>query len=155
MSEQQIVRKNTKGLAKIKKELDNLKIQNKEICMEINNILLEETKEEKKDFEEALERYNTKMQAVFERDDVKEKLDDKYKCEDKIYNIVEQVQRTYKKAVKSIMDQPVSMKEKEQKIIKLQAKIQNALINDEEKKLLTILRNQIQAVPYKSRKLLM
>lgn len=155
MSEQQIVRKNPKGLAKIKKELDNLKIQNKEICMEINNILLEETKEEKKDFEEALERYNTKMQAVFERDDVKEKLDDKYKCEDKIYNIVEQVQRTYKKAVKSIMDQPVSMKEKEQKIIKLQAKIQNALINDEEKKLLTILRNQIQAVPYKSRKLLM
>lgn len=155
MSGQQIVRKNPKGLAKIKKELDNLKIQNKEICMEINNILLEETKEEKKDFEEALERYNTKMQAVFERDDVKEKLDDKYKCEDKIYNIVEQVQRTYKKAVKSIMDQPVSMKEKEQKIIKLQAKIQNALINDEEKKLLTILRNQIQAVPYKSRKLLM
>ena len=31
MSEQQIVRKNPKGLAKIKKELDNLKIQNKEI----------------------------------------------------------------------------------------------------------------------------
>ena len=155
MSGQQIVRKNPKGLAKIKRELDNLKVQNKEICMEINDILVEETKEEKKDFEEALERYNTKMQAVFERDDVKEKLDDKYKCEDKIYNIVEQVQRTYKKAVKSIMDQPVSMKEKEQKIIKLQAKIQNALINDEEKKLLTILRNQIQAVPYKSRKLLM
>jgi len=155
MSGQQIVRKNPKGLAKIKRELDNLKIQNKEICMEINDILVEETKEEKKDFEEALEKYNTKMKAVFDRADIREKLEDKYKCEDKIYGIVDQVQRTYKKAVKSIMDQPISMKDKEKKIIKLQEKIQTALINDEERKLLTILRNQIHSVPYKSRRLLM
>ena len=155
MSGQQVVRKNPKGLAKIKRELDNLKFQNKEICMEINDILVEETKEEKREFEEALKRYNIKTQDVFNRDDIKEKLENKYKCEDKIYNIVDQVQRTYKKAVKSIMDQPISVSDKEQKIIKLQGKIQNALINDEEKKLLTLLRNQINSGPYKSRRLLM
>jgi len=155
MSGQQIVRKNPKGLAKIKRELDNLKSQNKDICTEINDILIEETKEEKKAFEEALEKYNMKTQDVFNRPDIKEKLETKYKCEDKIYNIVDQVQRTYRKAVKSIMDQPISVSDKEQKIIKLQGKIQDALINDEEKKLLTLLRNQINSGPYKSRRLLM
>ena len=109
MSGQQVVRRNPKGLAKIKRELDNLKIQNKEICTEINDILVEETREEKREFEQALERYNIKMQDVFNRDDIKDKLEDKYKCEDKIYNIVDQVQRTYKKAVQSIMDQPISV----------------------------------------------
>ena len=155
MSGQQVVRRNPKGLAKIKRELDNLKIQNKEICIEINDILVEETKQEKKEYELALERYNIKMRDVFNRVDIKEKLEDKYKCEDKIYNIVDQVQRTYKKAVKSIMDQPISVGNKEKKIIKLQEKIKDALINDEEKKLLTLLRHQIQSLPYKSRKLLM
>lgn len=155
MSGQEVVRRNPKGLAKVKQELNKLKIQNKEICMEINEILKNETREEKKQYQQALEKYNAKMRSVFEREDVKEKLECKYKCEDKIYNIVDQVQRTYKKAVKTIMDQPLTSNEKEKKIIMLQTKIQDALVNSEEKKLLLLIKSQIDSLPYKSRKLLM
>uniref|UniRef100_A0A6C0B3J0 Uncharacterized protein n=1 Tax=viral metagenome TaxID=1070528 RepID=A0A6C0B3J0_9ZZZZ len=150
----QLTRGNTGSLHKVKKNLDHLKYKSRKLGEHINNIVINETVEEKKAYEKALRRYTDKMNAVLAKDEIKDKLEEKYKCEEEIYTIFDKVKKTYTKAVKTIMNQPLSKKEKEVKINKLQNKIQNALINDEDKKILSIIKEQMSNLPYNNIRML-
>ena len=94
------------------------------------------------------------MNEVLAKEEIKDKLEEKYDCEEKIYNIFDKVKQTYTKAVKTIMNQPMSKEEKEHKIRKLQKKIQDALVNDEDRKILSIIKEQMRNLPYNNVKLL-
>tara|TARA_B110000211_G_scaffold220805_1_gene267783 strand:+ start:518 stop:985 length:468 start_codon:yes stop_codon:yes gene_type:complete len=142
------------SLQKVKKNLDYLKHKSRELGEDITNIVADGTLEEKKAYEKALLRYTDKMNEVLAKEEVKDKLDEKYKCEEKIYTIFDRVKKTYIKAVKTIMKQPLSNQEKEEKIAKLQTKIKDALVNDEDKKILNIIRKQMADLPYTNRSLL-
>ena len=146
--------KTANSLSTVKKNLDHLKRKSRKIGEEINNIVAEETLEEKKIYEKALRRYTDKMNEVLQKKDIRDKLEEKYDCEDKIYTIFEKDQKTYLQAVKTIMNQPMSDQEKEAKIAKLQNKIKKALINDEDKKILSIIKEQVRTLPYNNVRLL-
>ena len=149
-----IVKQGSGNLSTIKKNLDILKHESRKLGKQIETIIKEETHEEKKAYERALKKYTDKMNQVLQQGEIKTKLEAKYKCENKIYTIFERVQKTYKKAVKTIMSQPITKEEKHEKIIKLQNKIQAALINDDDKKILAIISGQLRNLPYKNIKLL-
>lgn len=152
MSQQ--LNKGSSSLQNVKNKLDNLKHKSRRLGKEINSIVENGTDKEKKAYEKALQRYMDKMNTVLATDDVKDKLEEKYKCEEKIYTIFDKVKKTYLKAVKTIMDQPLNEKEKEAKIAKLQSKIQNALVNNEDKKIMSIIREQMSNLPYNNIRLL-
>ena len=94
------------------------------------------------------------MNEVLAKEDIKDKLEKKYKCEEKIYTIFDKVKKTYIQAVKTIMNQPLNEKDKDEKIRKLQSKIKNALINDEDKKIMAIIKEQMSNLPYNNIRLL-
>ena len=152
MSQQ--LNKGSSSLQNVKNKLDNLKHKSRRLGKEINSIVENGTDQEKKAYEKALQRYTDKMNTVLATDDVKDKLEEKYKCEEKIYTIFDKVKKTYLKAVKTIMDQPLNEKEKEAKIARLQSKIQNALVNNEDKKIMSIIREQMSNLPYNNIRLL-
>jgi len=142
------------GLRLIKQNLDNLKKQSRHIESEVNDIIHSETIQEKDAYEKALKKYNDKMNEVLKRDDVQNKIKKKYECEEKMYSIFDKVKENYHKAVKMIMKQPISKEEKDKKIIKLQKKIQEALINDEDRKIMAIIKEQMKNLPYNNMRLL-
>ena len=143
-----------RGLGLIKQNLDNLKKQSRHIESEINDIIASETIHEKNAYEKALKKYNDRMNEVLKRDDVQNKIKNKYACEEKMYSIFDKVKDNYNNAVKMIMKQPISKEEKEEKIIKLQQKIQEALVNDEDRKIMTIINEQMKNLPYNNIRLL-
>ena len=104
----------------VKKKLDTLKTKSRRIDKEINNILTKSTAIEKLAYEKALKKYTDKMNAVLDKEVIKNKLEEKYTCDEKMYDIFTQVKNNYEIAVATIMKQPLTNDEKDSKIQRLQ-----------------------------------
>jgi len=152
MSDTQIIKKDT--ILKIKNTMNNLRSKNKKINKELDNIISDGTKEEKKILEKAIENYNQKVKAVLNSEHVKNKMNEKYDCEDKIIDLVTKVKNAFRKAVRQINIQPISDEEKNKKIIQLGKAIEDAILSDDEKKIMNAIKNQLKTLPFQRIKML-
>tara|TARA_B110000908_G_C10230769_1_gene440449 strand:- start:1619 stop:2083 length:465 start_codon:yes stop_codon:yes gene_type:complete len=142
------------ALNTVKKNLDVLKSKSRKIEKDIEHIVTVSTSKEKQAYEKALKRYTDKMNAVLAKDEIKDKLEEKYSCDEKIYDIFTKVKANYQIALSTIMNQPLTDEEKDSKIKRLQNKIQEALVNDEDRKIISIIRKQMKDLPYRNVKML-
>lgn len=136
-----IIKKDT--LLKIKNNMSNLKNNNIKLEKEINNIISESTKNEKDDLEKAFVKYQNAMDTALKSKEVKNKLDEKYKCEEKIEDLMNNVQKALRKAIREINNLEISNEEKKDKIIALQTSIEDAIMSDDEKLLMKRLKNYL------------
>ena len=148
MNDNQLIKKDT--ILKIKNTMNNLRTKNKMINKEFDNIISDGTKEEKKILEKAIENYNTKVKKVLNSDKVKSKINEKYECEDKIIDLVTKVKNAFRKAVRQINIQPISDEEKNKKIVDLGKAIEDAILTDDEKKIMNAIQNQLKTLPFLS-----
>ena len=152
MSNNQIIKRDT--ILKIKNTMKNLRTKNKELNKELDNIISDGTKEEKKILEKAIENYNKKVRTVLNSDKVKTKMNEKYDNEDKIIDLVTKVKNAFRKAVRQINIQPLSDEEKNKKIIELGKAIEDAILSDDEKKIMSAIKNQLNTLPFQRIKML-
>lgn len=152
MNDNQLIKKDT--ILKIKNTMNNLRTKNKMINKELDNIISDGTKEEKKFLEKAIENYNTKVKKVLNSDKVKSKINEKYECEDKIIDLVSKVKNAFRKAVRQINIQPISDEEKNKKIVDLGKAIEDAILTDDEKKIMNAIKNQLKTLPFQRIKML-
>ena len=102
-------------LNEINKKMNGFKKENSELGAEIDNIIKENTKNELDNVEKAIEQYNRRMDKVLKSDAVKEKLDKKYNCEEKIRDLMNNVQKALRKAIREIDNQDIVMVKKKKK----------------------------------------
>lgn len=133
-----IIKKDT--LLKIKNNMSNLKNNNIKLEKEINNIISESTKNEKENLDKAFIKYQNAMKTALNNTEVKNKLDEKYKCEEKIENLMNNIQKALKKAIKEINNLEITDLEKKDKILALQNSIEDAIMSDDEKLLMKTLK---------------
>lgn len=136
-----IIKKDT--LLKIKNNMSNLKNNNIKLEKEINNIISERTKNEKDNLDKAFIKYQNAMNTALNITEVKNKLDEKYKCEEKIDNLMNNIQKALKKAIKEINNLEITALEKKDKILALQNSIEDAIMSDDEKLLMKTLKNYL------------
>ena len=134
-----IIKKDT--LLKIKNNMSNLKNNNIKLEKEINNIISESTKNEKENLDKAFIKYQNAMKTALNNTEVKNKLDEKYKCEEKIEDLMNNIQKALRKAIREINNLEITDEEKKDKIIALQNSIEDAIMSDDEKLLIKTLKN--------------
>ena len=148
MSESQIIKKDS--ILKIQKTMEHLRTKNETLNKEMNSILEQSTKTEKENLENAIKKYNEKVEKVLQTDEIKDRLEKKQDCEEKMYNLVDKVKNSFRKAVKEIRNQPISNKEKNDRIKQLSESIENALLSNRERDLMKIIKSQLGSLPYQS-----
>ena len=129
-------------LNEINKKMNGFKKENSELGAEIDNIIKENTKNELDNVEKAIEQYNRRMDKVLKSDAVKEKLDKKYNCEEKIRDLMNNVQKALRKAIREIDNQDIVMvkKKEKEKIMTLYNAVEDAILTDNEKNILKFLK---------------
>lgn len=130
-------------LDKINKTMNGFKKTNSDLGTEIDNIIKNNTKNELDNLEKAIEDYNARMDKVLKSDEIKKKLDKKYECEEKIRDLMNNVQKALRKAIREINNQNIDDSEKREKIMALQEGVENAMLSDNEKNILKAIRNNI------------
>lgn len=130
-------------LNEINKKMNGFKKENSELGAEIDNIIKENTKNELDNVEKAIEQYNRRIDKVLKSDDVKEKLDKKYNCEEKIRDLMNNVQKALRKAIREIDNQDIDDGEKKEKIMALYNAVEDAILTDNEKNILKVLKDNI------------
>tara|TARA_Y100000385_G_C13094464_1_gene640412 strand:+ start:1158 stop:1613 length:456 start_codon:yes stop_codon:yes gene_type:complete len=128
---------------KIKNNMSNLKNNNIKLEKEINNIISKSTKNEKDNFDKAFIKYQNAMKTSLNSTEVKHKLDEKCKCEEKIDNLMNNIQKALRKAIKEINNLEITDVEKKDKILALQNSIEDAIMSDDEKLLMKSLKNYL------------
>lgn len=152
MTENRIIKRD--AINKIKIRMSELKDKNKKISEEVNTLVENATKREKKALEDAIEKYNDKMTEIYNSSLVKKKLDEKYECEDKIVDLMTKVKTSFKRAIREINSQPISEAEKDKKIQALSEAIQDAILSKDEKEIMKAIKQQMQSLPYRSLRLM-
>lgn len=132
----------------IKKSMQSLKTKNKRLNKEINTIIENQTSSEKKNLENALKQYNQKMDRVLNSSQVKSKMNEKYDCEDQIMDLMTKVKSSYRKAIRAIKNQPISDEEKRKRIINLGDALEDAVLSNDEKKIMKAIKDQVKNLPY-------
>lgn len=130
-------------LNEINKKMNEFKTENIELGAEIDNIIKENTKNELDNLEKAIEQYNRRMDKVLKSDAIKKKLDKKYNCEEKIRDLMNNVQKALRKAIREIDNQNIDDNEKKEKIIALHNAVEDAILTENEKNILKVLKNNI------------
>lgn len=130
-------------LNEINKKMNGFKKENSELGVEIDSIIKENTKNELNNVEKAIEQYNRRMDKVLKSDAIKEKLDKKYQCEEKITDLMNNVQKALRKAIREINNQDINDTEKREKIMVLHNAVEDAILSDNEKNILKVLKNNI------------
>jgi hypothetical protein len=111
---------------------------------DINNVdNKENTKNELDNVEKAIEQYNRRMDKVLKSDVIKDKLDKEYQCEEKILDLMNNVQKALHKAIREINNQDINDTEKREKIMALHNAVEDAILSDNEKNILKVLKNNI------------
>ena len=141
------------AILKIKKNMSSLKNKNINLEKEINDLIETGTKNEKNALEEAVANYNNAMRNILKSEKVKNKLNEKYECEDKITDLMTTVQRALRKAIREINSQDISDEEKKEKIIALQDAIEDAILSDNEKNILKAIKKQMRDLPFQTIKI--
>ena len=86
MTENKIIKRDV--ILKIGAQMKTLRKKNDEIANEVDNIITDETKAERHNLEKAVEIYNKKVQSVMASQKMKDKLEEKYECDDKITELM-------------------------------------------------------------------
>ena len=152
MSENRIIKRD--AINKIKIKMSDLKAKNKRLEKEVEKIVIDSTKKEKKALEEAIERYNTKMTEVYNSSIVKSKMSEKYDCEDEIVDLMSKVKTSFKRAIREINSQPISQEDKDKKIIDLSKALEDAILTKDEKEIMNAIKAQMQNLPFRSLRLM-
>ena len=150
-TETEIIKKDS--ILKIKKTMEHYREKNETLSKEVNSIVEESTKHEKENLENAVKKYNEKINKVLDSKRVKDKLDKKQEYEDNIYELMDKVKNSFRKAVREIKKQPISNQEKETKIKQLAEALEDAVLSNNEKELMKIIKSQMGNLPYQSVKM--
>jgi hypothetical protein len=152
MTTREIIKKDS--ILKIKKTMEDLRGKNQQISKEVSVIMEESTRKEKEELETAVKKYNEKVNKVLESKQIKEKLEKRQGYEDRIYELMDRVKTSFRKAVKEINKQPISNKEKQERIKQLAESLEDAVLSNNERELMKIIKSQLGNLPYQSVKLL-
>ena len=150
-TETEIIKKDS--ILKIKKTMEHYREKNETLSKEVNSIVEESTKHEKENLENAVKKYNEKINKVLDSKRVKDKLDKKQEYEDNIYELMDKVKNSFRKAVREIKKQPISDEEKETRIKQLAEALEDAVLSNNEKELMNIIKSQMGNLPYQSVKM--
>ena len=135
--------------------IKKLKSKHLELSKELNTIVENETTIEKKQLEDAIERYNNKIKVVTNTPEFKNKLEKRQEYSDRIEDILDKVKVAYRKAIRMIKDQADNETDMINKINHLDNQVQDALLTEDEKAVLNVIRNQVDRLPYRNIRMLM
>ena len=119
----------------------------KSIKNELIEIIDKSTENERRRMDEANKAYNNKLNKIFNDPKVKKKMELHSNCINNITNLTLKIQIAFQKAIKEINRQPISDDEKKNKIKNLSNAIEEAIFDNEEKKILSIIKNQLKNLP--------
>ena len=128
-------------------KMTQLKAKNKKITTELNTIVEKSTEKEKKALEEASKAYNKKLEKVLNHPSVKQKMEERWNCVDDISDLTMRIQSAFKKAVREINRQAIDDKDKADRIKKLGDTIENVILDDDEKKIMKLIKDQMRTLP--------
>lgn len=152
MTTREIIKKDS--ILKIKKTMEDLRGKNQQISKEVGVIMEKSTIKEKEELETAVKKYNEKVNKVLESKQIKEKLEKRQGYEDRIYELMDRVKTSFRKAVREINKQPMNNKEKQERIKQLAESLEDAVLSNNERELMKIIKSQLGNLPYQSVKLL-
>ena len=135
--------------------IKKLKFKHIELSKELNTIVENETTIEKKQLEDAIERYNNKIKVVTNTPEFKNKLEKRQEYGDRIEDILDKVKVAYRKAIRMIKDQAENEEDMINKINNLDNQVQDALLTEDEKAVLNVIRTQVDRLPYRNIRMLM
>ena len=85
----------------------------------------------------------------------KNKLEKRQEYSDRIEDILDKVKVAYRKAIRMIKDQADNETDMINKINHLDNQVQDALLTEDEKAVLNVIRNQVDRLPYRNIRMLM
>lgn len=151
MSDGSIIKRDS--IIKIKTAMTKLKTERNEILKDVDNIIINSTKNEKKALEEAYKNYTDKLNNVLKSKEVRDKISKQHDCDDKIEDLMIRVQSSFRKAIRKINEQPISDNEKKSRIKELGAALEDAILSEDEKEIMKVIKSQLSTLPFKSMKL--
>tara|TARA_B100000524_G_scaffold327070_1_gene210949 strand:+ start:2258 stop:2722 length:465 start_codon:yes stop_codon:yes gene_type:complete len=140
--------KSNKFIEQVGNKMKKLKIANKKINNDLNQIVEKSTEKEKKAIEDAYKMYNKKIESVLNHPKVKKKIEEKWESDNNISNLTIKIQDAYKKAIQEINRQCTDDEEKANRIKQLTDSIENAILDEDEKKMMRLIKEQMRLLPY-------
>ena len=128
---------------KVGDHVKKLKKESMNIIDEISNTVENETKEEKQALEVALNNYQTKVNTILERDDIKSKKEKGEKYGKQLTKVMEQISKAYISSIKEIKLKCKDQKEFMKKVAELDKRIEKVLLTDEEQEMMEKIRTEI------------
>ena len=137
---------NSEVFQKVGQQVRNLKDKSMKIHKNVSQQVEKETVNEKKELEQAINNYQTKVKSILERDDIKSSVKKGEVYAKQLDKVMTQIRTAYIKSIKEIKSKCKDDNEFLEKIQELDNRIENVLMTDEEKEMIKKVREEISNI---------